>query len=258
MARSIRPAGRNDFEIAIICALPVERDAVEALIDEEYEKDRFSYGKAAGDANTYTIRRLGHQHVVLAYMPGMGMTGAAAVAANLRSSFERIKVGIVVGICGGVPEPAAGEEILLGDVIISTSVIQIDFGRQYPNGFIRKTSVEDTLGRANPEIHSFVGKVTGRLRLEKLQDKTSTYAAQIYARRGFSKSACPGPKKDELYPAEYQHKHWKQGHYSICDTCHTVDGDIYQDALNKLCGDLGCDKTEVVKRERLQKGNRHW
>src|SRR5436190_19682118 len=98
-----RPNSRDDFEIAIICALSVEGDAVEKLLDEEYETDGFSYGKARWDSNTYTTGRLGNQHVVLVYMPGMGMTSAAAVASNIRSSFERIKVGIVMGICGGVP-----------------------------------------------------------------------------------------------------------------------------------------------------------
>ena len=43
-----RPSGRDDFEIAIICALPLERNAVEALLDDEYEVDGFSYGKAFG------------------------------------------------------------------------------------------------------------------------------------------------------------------------------------------------------------------
>src|SRR5437763_12657624 len=159
MARILRPHSRDGFEIAIICALPVESDAVEALLDEEYETDGFSYGKAAGDRNAYTTGRLGNQHVVLAYMPGMGTTSAATVAVNLCSSFGGIKVGMVVGICGGVPTTAGGGEILLGDVIISTSVIQMDFGRQYPNKFIRKKEAEDTLGRANPEIRSFVGRL---------------------------------------------------------------------------------------------------
>jgi nucleoside phosphorylase len=173
MARPHRPSGRDGFEIAIICALPIERNAVEALLDEEYETDGFSYGKAAGDSNAYTTGRLGNQHVVLAYMPGMGMISAAAVAANILSSFERIKVGIVVGICGGVPTSTDGAEIVLGDVIISTSVIQIDFGRQHPNKFIRKKTVEDTLGRANPEIRAVVGKASGYLVRGRLKDKTS-------------------------------------------------------------------------------------
>jgi nucleoside phosphorylase len=228
-------------------------DAVEALIDEEYEKNGFSYGKAVGDANTYTIGWLGHQHVVLAYMPGMGMISAAAVAAGLRSSFERIKVAIVVGICGGVPVSASEEEILLGDVIISTSVIQIDFGRLDPNGFVRKTAVDDTLGRANPEIRSFVEKVTGRLGLEKLQDKTSTYAAQIGVKKGFSKFAYPGPDNDKLYPPEHRHKHWKPSSCSICYACQSLDDHVCEEALKTSCEKLCCDKSEVVKRKRFQK-----
>ncbi len=102
MAR-LRPHSRDDFEVAIICALPLERNAIEALLDEEYETDSSSYGKVAGDLNVYTTGRLGNQHVVLAYMPRIGITSAAAVAASLRFSFKSIRVGIVVGICGGVP-----------------------------------------------------------------------------------------------------------------------------------------------------------
>jgi nucleoside phosphorylase len=104
MAQIFCPHSRDGFEIAIICALPVERDATEALLDEEHETDGFSYGKAPGDRNAYTTGRLGNQHVVLAYIPGMGTTSAAAVAANLCSSFEAIKVGMVAGICGWCPD----------------------------------------------------------------------------------------------------------------------------------------------------------
>ncbi|KAF4230003.1 hypothetical protein CNMCM6805_001040 [Aspergillus fumigatiaffinis] len=146
--RSCRPEGRDGFEIAIICALTIERDPIEALLDEEYETDAFSYGKADGDLNSYTTGRLANHHVVIVYMPEVGITSAAAVVANLRSSFRRIKIGILVGICGGVPKVPRRAEIVLGDVIISTSVIQFDNGKQYPNTFIRK----DTLGRSNPEI----------------------------------------------------------------------------------------------------------
>ena len=53
MACLLRPLSRDGFEIVILCALPIERDAVKALMDEEYEKDGFSYGKTAGDLNAY-------------------------------------------------------------------------------------------------------------------------------------------------------------------------------------------------------------
>ena len=251
MAQILRPHSRDGFEIAIICALPLERNAVEALLDEEYETDGFSYGKAPGDRNAYTTGRLGNQHVVLAYMPGMGTISAAAVAANLYSSFDGIKVGIVVGICGGVPTTTSGE-IVLGDVIISTSVIQIDFGRQYPNKFIRKKEVEDTLGRANPEIRSFIGRILGYLVQRRLKEKTSLFSTQICTKEGFSTSAYPGPGHDMLYPAKYRHKHHIPGS-CICDDYKNHDDDICESAIRSFCEELGCDDTLSMKRSRIQK-----
>src|SRR5947207_3461329 len=102
MAGSSRPSSREDFEIAIICALRTECDAVEALFDEFWEEDG-TYGKAPGDHNAYTMGRIGIHNVVLAFMPNMGKAASASVAASFRSSFTRIKLGLVVGICGGSP-----------------------------------------------------------------------------------------------------------------------------------------------------------
>ena len=250
MAQLTRPDSRDAFEIAIICALQVERDAVEALLEEEYEIDGFSYGKASGDPNAYTTGRIGHHHIVLAYMPGMGKISAAVVASNIRSSFERIKVGLVVGICGGVPKTFDGIEILLGDVIISTSVIQIDFGRQYPNKFVRKDAVEDTLGRANHEIRAVLGKASGYLVRRRLKEKTSVFSAQICTKDGFHKAGYPRPEKDKLYQSSYRHKHQRP---DSCIICQGEDDKVCETALKSSCAELGCDDGFLVGRERLQK-----
>jgi hypothetical protein len=113
--------------------------------------------------------------------------------------------------------------------------------------------VNDTLGRANPEIRAFIGKISGRLVSERLQEKIGVYSAQICARKGFSKSAYPGPEKDQLYPAEYRHKHWRQGSCSLCDNWHHLGDDVCEEALGKSCVELGCDETRLIKRKRLQK-----
>jgi nucleoside phosphorylase len=253
MARLLRPKSRDDFEIVIIYALSIEQNVVEALLDEEYETDGFSYGKAVGDSNAYTTGRLGNQHVVLVYVPGMGAISAAAVASNIRSSFERIRVGIVVGLCGGVPRTADGVEILLGDVVISTSVIQIDFGRQYPNKFIRKDGVEDTLGRANPEIRAFVRKASGNLVRGKLEEKTSFFSAQICRKDEFYNSTYPGPENDKLYPSDYRHKHQKRDSCIICGDSQKQDDEVCEFALQSSCAELGCDDRLLVERNRIQK-----
>lgn len=95
------PTGRHDFEIAIMCALSLEAEAVAALFDKHW--DSKPYGKAAGDTNTYSFGAIGRHNVVLVHMPNMGKVAAATAAAFLRASFERIRLALVVGICGGVP-----------------------------------------------------------------------------------------------------------------------------------------------------------
>ncbi|KAK3947043.1 hypothetical protein QBC32DRAFT_172620, partial [Pseudoneurospora amorphoporcata] len=53
------PNGRSDFEVAIICALRLEFDAVCLLIDKLWDEDGDQYGKVDGDPNIYTIGRMG-------------------------------------------------------------------------------------------------------------------------------------------------------------------------------------------------------
>jgi len=139
MPPSDPPRDRRSFKVAIICALPLEAEKVRAVFDKCWEDEGKQYGKAEGDRNAYTTGVMGKHNVVLAHMARMGSVNASAVAANLHTSFPGIQLALVVGICGVVPiHPQTHEEIVLGDVIISTSVIQYDFGRQYPNRFQRK------------------------------------------------------------------------------------------------------------------------
>jgi hypothetical protein len=43
------------------------------------------------------------------------------------------------------PDNKTDSEILLGDVIISTGVVQFDFGRQFSSQIIRKVTLQDNL-----------------------------------------------------------------------------------------------------------------
>lgn len=79
----MRPKSRNDFAIAVICALPLEAEAVEALFDERYDRLGKHYGKQRGDANAYITGRVGKHNVVLCYMLGIGKGSTASVASSL-------------------------------------------------------------------------------------------------------------------------------------------------------------------------------
>ncbi|KAI9661687.1 MAG: hypothetical protein M1821_008925 [Bathelium mastoideum] len=249
MARFPQPRGRNDFEIAIICALQIEADAVEAMFDEFWE-GHTSYGKAVGDSNTYTTGRIGEHNVVLAHMPGMGKSAAAAVATNIPTSFERIRLGLVVGICGGVPKSAEdGEEIILGDVVVSTNVVQFDLARQYPHRTISKNTLEDNLGRQNPEIRGFLQKMKGARGRKQLKDISLEHLTLFCGKDEFHSWRYPGADEDILFPSTYRHQHHTLG---ACSICADEEGGFCQVSLESTCGELECDTSNQVPRERLR------
>ncbi|EAW17152.1 5'-methylthioadenosine/S-adenosylhomocysteine nucleosidase family protein [Aspergillus fischeri NRRL 181] len=163
------------FEVAIICALSLEADAMMALFDHFWEQEQQHYEKSDGDTNSYTIGRLGQHHVVLVHMSHMGKASAANVAANLRSSFPHIRLALLVGICGGVPFVDGGkEEITLGDIVISTQIVQSDFGRQYSDTFIRKNTAQDNLSRQNQDIGAFISSLQTKVATLEEQIRTNT------------------------------------------------------------------------------------
>src|SRR5436853_2793834 len=131
-------------------------------------------------------------------MASTGKVSAASVAANLRTSFQNIKLALLVGICGGVPYGSNHkQEIFLGDVVISQSLIQYDFGKQYPSGFVRKASVEDSLHRAPLEIRSPLAKLETPYHRLRTQDNLSMLLYELQGQR--QQAVYPGMKSDRLF-----------------------------------------------------------
>ncbi|KAM0267118.1 hypothetical protein ACHAQH_010123, partial [Verticillium albo-atrum] len=163
------PLSRDDFPVAIVCALPIEYDAVSLPIDQSWDEDGGRYGRAAGDNNRYTTGRIGSTDVVLVLLAKMGKASAARTAVGLRFSFPRLQLVLLTGICGGAPTTTKGEEVLLGDVVISKSIVQHDFGRQNTDGFATKDRIEDVLGppaRHVQTLVTYLETVVGRSRLQ--------------------------------------------------------------------------------------------
>ncbi|KAK5044799.1 hypothetical protein LTR84_010455 [Exophiala bonariae] len=253
MAASLypRPVNRSAFEIAILCALSIESDAVEALFDQFWEEDDVQYGKVPGDPNSYTLGRIGRHNVVLAYMPAMGKISSATVAASFRASFAHVRLGLVVGICGGVPRLAGHvEDIFLGDVIISTGIVQFDFGRQFTDRMIRKDTLQDSLGRPNHEIRAFLKKLQGWRARSELRRHISEYVHEVCDKEWFGPWATPGPDEDTLYRADYRHKHQDPIECEICARCLSAEDPVCNAALESSCAQLDCDQRYLVLRQR--------
>lgn len=108
-----RPTCRDDFEIAIICALPLEYNAVTNVFDGYWNDDGDPYGKVEGDQNAYTTGWIGQHNVVPVICSDIGKVNATSVATSCSMSFTQIKMAFLVGVCGVAPQTGDGNEILL-------------------------------------------------------------------------------------------------------------------------------------------------
>lgn len=98
-----------------------------------------------GDHNTYILGSIGKHKIVIAGLPKgrIGNNSAATVATRMVSTFTNIRIGLMVGIGGGIPQKTR-----LGDVVISCpintepGVIQWDMGKAEAGGqFVRTGSL---------------------------------------------------------------------------------------------------------------------
>ncbi|KAL4911161.1 hypothetical protein BDW74DRAFT_172625 [Aspergillus multicolor] len=114
----------TDYRIVIICALPSELMAVRALFDAEHTR----LSKHETDHNTYALGRIGEHPVVAACLPcdEYGTNAAVRVASDVEKTFPAIRWRLVVGVGGGIP---SRYNIRLGDVVVSTRVVQHDLGK---------------------------------------------------------------------------------------------------------------------------------
>ncbi|UKZ96879.1 uncharacterized protein TrAFT101_011654 [Trichoderma asperellum] len=258
-AASTAPPRREYFNVAVICAIVTEYNAVCQIFDEFWDEEGDQYGRAQGDLNTYTTGRIGKHNVVLALLPHIGKSNAAAAAASFRSSYTHVELALLVGVCGGVPRVGGYEEdeILLGDVVISRAVVQYDFGRKYAENFIRKNTFEDNLGKATKNIQSLLKNFETDRGLSLLQSQTAQFLIQLQNKRSgnnkrlLNKYRYPGTAKDRLFRSDYRHMH-RDFHGHCCSICGSGSGVVCEEALNATCEDLGCEGNYVVERARLQ------
>lgn len=251
---SERPTSHDDFEVAVICALPLEANAVQLLFEDEWThmgQER----SIAEDANNYELGSIGAHNTVVVVLPGMGKTYASAAAASLNARYGNLRLALLIGICGGAPSQSShGDDVLLSDVI-GDSVIQYDFGRQYLEQFLPKSSVKDSLGRLPKDLRYLLkGFETdrGRERLEQqtaffLEELQKTYGARQTRqtrRRRFDRYKYPGTSKDKLFEPHYCHRH--HGSATCCGETYTCEA-----ALVTSYDDLGCDESHLVPRADL-------
>ncbi|KAF2142278.1 uncharacterized protein K452DRAFT_250214 [Aplosporella prunicola CBS 121167] len=126
----------DQYTVGWIAALPIERAAATAMLDELHKKP-LNFTQPSNDKNSYTWGRIAEHNVVIASLPAgvYGTTSAAATAMSMLSSFPQIRIGLMVGIGAGISRPDEDLDIRLGDIAVSQpsgasgGVVQYDFGK---------------------------------------------------------------------------------------------------------------------------------
>lgn len=134
----------EDYTVGLITVLAIELAAAKAALDEQHEEPS-DFEQQQSDDNIYTWGRIGkHNVVIAAFESGVyGVASAAITANSMVTSIPSLRIGLLVGIGGGVPAPERGRDIRLGDVAVSDpkgtsgGVVQYDLGKRTTHTFER-------------------------------------------------------------------------------------------------------------------------
>ncbi|CVK96182.1 uncharacterized protein FMAN_14039 [Fusarium mangiferae] len=136
----------NEYTVGWVSALPKELTAATAMLDHQHP----ALSKPRMDINSYTLGSIGPYNIAITCLP-KGMIGnvpAATVASHLVTTFPSIKIGLMVGIGGGVPS----NKVHLGDVVVGTSsggypgVVKWDAGDKLIKDAASRNEINKDLG----------------------------------------------------------------------------------------------------------------
>ncbi|KAF4969898.1 hypothetical protein FSARC_2955 [Fusarium sarcochroum] len=211
------------YTIAWIATLPLERQAAMALLDEEHSAPE-DIEQQLDQAEDYAWGRVGKHNIVIASLSGglYGPQAAPETVGNLIRLLPHIQIGLVVGVGGGIARPDEGQDIRLGDVIVSQpdgtskGLVQCDL-----NKMGSKSTYEQMTTPKDPPL--VLLQAVSKLR-EK-HDQTPSKIPDLL--RGMmrgdprgSSAQCsfvhPGSASDRLFKSQHDHI----GHAGNCDHCH--------------------------------------
>jgi nucleoside phosphorylase len=237
--QSKRPS-RTSYHVAWICAV-ADLELLPAVLMLDEQNERPDDIDTEFDANTYKFGTMAGHNVVLATCR-QGMTGninMGNITGPLLMTFPSIRMTLLVGIGGGVPQPNTFSDpindLRLGDVVVgwptsaSTmgAVVYHEFGRSKVDGFEILGSLDkphNVLLNAVPflKLEHDLGQTTFHEHMAKLQSNP----------RLGSRFKHPGLEHDLLFEPTYKHI-----------------GDY-----NSKCA--GCDTDKLVRREPRNKSDK--
>jgi nucleoside phosphorylase len=195
----------KDYTVGWICAITTEYVAAQCFLDERHDDPSYL---PPNNKNDYTLGRIGKHNVVISVLPlgSQGSASAAQVAENMLHSFPNVRIGLLVGIGGGVPSP---HDIRLGDVVVSTpsngrsGVVQYDFGKTIQGQGFQPTGFLD---QPPTVLRAAVSGLSAKYEIEGHQLKENVDEVLGKKPRLRKKYKRPEPDSDRLYQSHVVHR----------------------------------------------------
>lgn len=238
----------NDYTVGWVCALTKEQTAATAMLDERHD----NLVKPPNDNNTYTLGSIGDHNIVIACLPKgtIGTNAAAAVAASMIGTFSSIRIGLMVGIGGGIPP-----KVKLGDVVVSVPEGQYPGAVQWDIGKAEDGNNFKRIGALKRPPNALLTALT------KLETKHELYQSEILQCLEDTRRNYPGltrytrrdSLKDPLFSADNSYSNWDsspdtRAHYGLIASGNQVIKDAsVRDSLDEnLDGNVLCVEMEAA------------
>jgi nucleoside phosphorylase len=195
----------EDYTVGWVCTRPLEYAVAEGMLDEQHS----ALPQVENDTNTYTLGGMQRHNVVLLCIPAGAMeTGVASTAVSgMLRSFPNIRIRLLVGIAGGVPNHQIDHQIdiRLGDVVVG-SPVSSSGGVMLLKGIGESFAETGTLETPPRELGNALATLQARhiRRESEIQHYIEEMLeANPAMRLPFS---FPDPEGDLLFPPHYEHK----------------------------------------------------
>ncbi|KAH8683581.1 hypothetical protein BGZ61DRAFT_550384 [Ilyonectria robusta] len=184
------------YRVGWISALPLEFTAAQAILDDIHEP----LPTDPNDENEYILGSSGSHNIVMACLPlgNYGTNSAAIVATNMNRSFSRLHIRLLVGVGGGVPGQI---DIRLGDVVVSSDILQYDLGKTVEDGHFQRTG--DFI-KPPPHLLTATSKTSGKP--EQTSNNTSSLVSQMIGNSADMAMYAYPRHKDRLFDTDTRPK----------------------------------------------------
>ncbi|KAL8743923.1 MAG: hypothetical protein Q9190_003772 [Brigantiaea leucoxantha] len=155
------------------------------------------------DTIVYYGGKIAKHHVVMRILPRIGGVAVPDVATSMRRSFPNIRHILLVGVGGGVPYYGTNQQIVLGDIVVGTEVVDLNRGARVANGFsfsghtfLPSRELADAMNRLRL-IHNLEGRTQIPETLARLRKRIP--------QEGRSEYEDPSADADRLFNDDYPH-----------------------------------------------------